>query len=123
MNTKKRLLVQCGVILSLFGARIAFASIAPQYVNPLNPGGAGEINTIPEFLALVLQGLSLLLIPLVVIYIIYAGYLFVTAQGEEGKIQKARTALLWTLVGTGVIIGAQIIADILKDTLTQLNQP
>jgi hypothetical protein len=107
-------------VLFMLSAHVA---TGVQYPNPLNPGGEGEITTIPAFLALVLNGLSLLLMPLVVIFIIYAGYLFVTAQGEEGKIQKARSALLWTIIGAGVILGAQIMARILQDTLTEFNQP
>jgi hypothetical protein len=30
---------------------------------------------------------------------------------------------MYTLIGAGVILAAQIMADILKDTLTQLNPP
>jgi membrane protease YdiL (CAAX protease family) len=104
-------------LLVLLGLSVTTAS-AQDYPNPIT-----GIDTIPEFLAKVLQGLSILLMPLVVIFIIYAGYLFVTAQGEESKIQKARTAILWTLIGAGVILGAQIMASILSDTLTQLNTP
>ena len=131
-HTTQRLLIHSGVFLLLsFGvAHSALATVAPQYPNPLDPDGNGVNggpltgpSTIPEFLALVLQGLSLLLIPLVVLFIIYAGYLFVTAQGEEGKIQKAKTALWYTIIGAAVILGAQIMADILSDTLTDLNTP
>ncbi len=126
-NITRRLLIMTGVFVihTLLLVPRAFADLAPQYPNPLNPSGVagGEINTIPGFLALVLNGLSALLLPLVVIFIIYAGYLFVTAQGESGKIEKARTALLWTVIGTAVILGAQIMANILQDTLTELNQP
>jgi cytochrome c biogenesis protein CcdA len=105
--------------ISIFSALFFLMSrgvIAAEYPNPL-----GDVNTIPDFLAKVLEALSLILLPLIVIFVIYAGYLFVTAQGEEGKIQKARTALLWTLIGAGVILGAQIMANILRDTLSELN--
>jgi len=117
----KKIIVHITTTSALLAA--SAQKVFAQYVNPINPGGDGAIDTIPDFLALVLNGLSLLLMPLVVIFIIYAGYLFVTAQGEEGKIQKARTALLWTIIGAGVILGAQIMAEILQDTLTELNQP
>ncbi len=119
MTTKNiaTIVSKASFFLMFFSSRFAFAQ---NYPNPLEAVG---VTTVPGFLALVLQGLSMLLIPLIVIYIIYAGYLFVTAQGEEGKIQKARTALLWSLIGAGVIIGAQIMAEILSDTLTELNTP
>lgn len=113
----KKLFIHSAIFSTLILLSSRIASAEP-YPNPL-----GDVNTIPDFLSLVLQGLSMLLLPLVVIFIIYAGYLFVTAQGEERKIQKARTALLWTLIGAGVILGAQIMANILSDTLTELNTP
>jgi len=114
-NPSHKFFIHLGISLVLLSlsAQSAFA----QYPNPLK--GA---STIPEFLAMVLDGLWLLLTPLIVIFIIYAGFLFVTAQGEEGKIQKARHAIMWALVGTGVIFGADIMAKILRDTVSQLNQ-
>jgi len=37
--------------------------------------------------------------------IIYAGFLWMTAGGNESKIEKARTIMVWTMLGT-VAIGA-----------------
>jgi hypothetical protein len=42
--------------------------------------------------------------------VIYIGFLFVFAQGNPESILKARDALLWTLVGGVILLGAQGIA-------------
>lgn len=40
----------------------------------------------------------------IVFFFIYIGFLFLTAQGEEGKVVTARKALLWGIVGVVVIL-------------------
>ena len=49
-------------------------------------------------------------IPLAGLFVIYAGFLFATSQGDEGKIRTARTTLWWTLIGVTVVIGARALA-------------
>jgi len=34
--------------------------------------------------------------------LVYAGFLFVTSQGDEGKVKTARQFVLWALVGLAV---------------------
>lgn len=53
----------------------------------------------------------------VVIYIIYAGFTFVTAQGNPGEIDKAKKRLMWSLVGAAVLLGAVAISSALCTTL------
>lgn len=56
----------------------------------------------------------------VVFFIILAGFNYVTARGDEKKIQSATKTFTWTAVGAAVILGAQVIADALKGTVDQL---
>jgi hypothetical protein len=58
--------------------------------------------------------------PVVVIGVIYAGYLFVSAQGETGQLEKARHALLWTIVGAAVILGASVLKSVVQGTIIGL---
>jgi hypothetical protein len=48
--------------------------------------------------------------------IIYSGYLLLSAGGNEAEVTKAKTWILWTLVGAAIILGAQVIADMVFDT-------
>lgn len=50
-------------------------------------------------------------LPLAALFIILAGFQFVTAQGNAEKIKKARQTLTWTIIGAAVIIGARVIAE------------
>ncbi|HET9641661.1 MAG TPA: hypothetical protein VFP46_02335 [Candidatus Paceibacterota bacterium] len=45
----------------------------------------------------------------VVLMVIYVGFMFVTARGEPAKISAAKQALLWTLIGALILLGAKAI--------------
>ena len=57
----------------------------------------------------------------VVLMLVYVGYLFVKARGEPGKITEARDALLWTVVGALILLGSQAIATGIKATVQALS--
>ena len=84
------------------------------FCNPLTSGD------IPALLAKVLHLLVQIGIPVLVIFIVYAGLLFVTAQGSSEKITKARSALLWTVIGGAILLGSQILADVINKTVSGL---
>ncbi len=84
--------------------------------NPLKT----EIDTLPEFVEEVLRIVLKVGIPIVTLFIIYAGLLFVMAAGNPEKLKKAKETLLWTLVGAAVLLGAWVIAEAIQGTLTQL---
>ena len=87
----------------------------PLLRNPL------KVNSIQEVLVFVLDAIVTLLIPVVVFMIIYAGFQFVTAQGNPEKLRKAKVALLWVLVGAAIIIGADELAAVISNTVSEIS--
>lgn len=59
-------------------------------------------------------------IPFVVIFMIIAGFMFVTARGNEEQLTKAKTMLWWTIIGAAIIIGASIIVKAIEKFGEQL---
>ena len=55
-----------------------------------------------------------------VFFIILSGFYFVMAQGNDTKLEKAKEMLLWTVIGTAILIGAQVIATVIKTTIDAL---
>ena len=55
-----------------------------------------------------------------VLAFVYSGFLYVKAQGNETELKTAHKALLYTVVGTVVLIGAAVIADVIGNTINQL---
>ncbi len=62
-----------------------------------------------------------ILVPLgtvvVVMAIIYSGFLYVTAQGNDEQLKKAHQAIAWTAVGTVILLGATVLSHIIENTM------
>lgn len=74
-------------------------------------------DSITEFLDALVQVLLIFAVPIIVLYIIYAGFLFVTAQGNEQKLSDAKRALMYALIGGAIVIGAAAISNIIVASL------
>jgi hypothetical protein len=81
----------------------------------------GNITTIQGFLVILLQGAIKIGMPIVTLAVIYSGFLFVKAQGNPEEITKAKEALLYTMIGAAVLLGAWAIANAILDTVTSLS--
>jgi len=90
-----------------------------QLCNPLN-----GINDLPTLISTILNKIvEPLAAVAVVVMIIYSGFKFLTAQGNATEIAKARTSLLWVLIGAGILLGAAAIAAAVQGTFSQLFKP
>jgi len=84
-----------------------------------NPLGTGA--SLPALLSAILAFVVRIGAIIVVLMLVYVGFLFVTARGEPGKITTARAALLWTVVGGLVLLGAQAIAIAIQATVQAIS--
>lgn len=82
-----------------------------QLQNPL------KADSLEEFLTDILEFIVRLGTLVVIVMIVVVGFMFVNARGNPEAIKTARQALLWTLVGAVILIGAQIIAEAIKATV------
>lgn len=77
--------------------------------------GLGEEPAPLEALLLsVLEVFIIIATPIIVLYIIYAGFLYVTAQGNATQVQTATRALTYAVIGAVLILGAVAIAAIIQ---------
>lgn len=83
--------------------------------NPI--GGAG---TFGDLINLILDAVIVIGLPIAALFIIYAGFLFVTAQGNEKKVTKAKSTFLWTIVGVAIFLGARVLGEIIQNTVEVL---
>ncbi len=90
---------------------------AGTYVNPVTYGG---VSTIPEFLLALVDLIFLIAVPIIVIFIIYSGFLFVTAGDNESQIAKARFVFMWTIIGALVLLGAKALSAAIQATILEL---
>lgn len=86
-----------------------------------NPISTAE--NLQEFLKNVLEGVLKIGIPIVALAVIYCGFLFVQARGKPEELTKAKDALLYTLIGAGILLGAWALAILVSDTVLELGTP
>ncbi len=51
---------------------------------------------------------------------VYSGYLFVKARGNEKELGEAKTVFVNTVIGVAILLGAQLIASIIVNTIKTL---
>lgn len=84
-----------------------------------NPIKADSFKELADIIANVMIAIG---IPVAAIFIIYAGFLFVSARGSEDQITKAKTTFYWTILGVALLVGAKIVASALQTTITGLGK-
>jgi len=57
---------------------------------------------------------------IVVFFLVYAGFLFVKAQGDPGGIKKAKETFFWTIVGGMIVLGAFVLSEVIQNTVNQI---
>lgn len=102
------------VVLGQSGNEDIGATQESGLTNPL------KSDSVTEFLLNIIDILLVFAIPIIVFFIMYGGYLLVTAQGEPAKLQQGRNAILWAVVGGVIILGANLILEIIKNTVESI---
>ena len=86
------------------------------FTNPLKDG----IDSLPGLLKLVLDIMVQIGTTVIIIAIIWAGFLYTTARGSQSQIDKAHVVIRGVLIGSAIILGAFVIAQVIKDTADDL---
>ena len=80
--------------------------------NPL-----GQDSTLIGFFQEILAVILVFAVPLIVFFIILAGFNYVMARGNPGKIETANKALLYAVIGGVIILGAYVILEVISGTI------
>jgi hypothetical protein len=88
--------------------------------NPFNCGGVSPC-TLFSFLRSIIDNIILPIGGvLAVLAFIFSGFLYVMAQGNETKLKTAHNALLYTAIGTAILLGSWVLAKVIETTVNQL---
>lgn len=100
----------------LFSSNIVLAG-DPVFNVPLD-SPLGTTKTLEAFFVKILELIVKIGYPIIVLAMIYSGFLFVKARGNSEELKTAREAILYTIVGALVILGAQAIGVAIKGTIS-----
>lgn len=87
----------------------AQAQLSYSLNNPL------QFSTLEGLIVGVLNVLLIIAVPIIVFFIIFAGFSYVTAQGNPEKIKQASRSLTYAIIGGVLILGAVAISEIIQN--------
>lgn len=76
-----------------------------------------QVKTVSEFIEKLLKAVIQIGVPIAVLFIILAGFKFITAQGSPDELAKARRNFFYVLIGIAIFIGAWALAQLIVATL------
>jgi len=97
VNKKIKVFSSILLPLSIFAFAVSMAFGAP--ITNVGPESPTELIGIIKNIAGWFQ---------VIVLVIYAGFVWMTAAGDEEKLGKARKTLIWGLVGIGIALFAYV---------------
>ncbi len=83
-----------------------------SFQNPLS------FTSITDMIVAILNIVIIISTPIVVFFLIYAGFMYVTAQGNPEKLKVASSALLYGIIGGVIILAAIPILTIVKNLVS-----
>jgi hypothetical protein len=95
---------------ALCSASVAYA----QFQNPL------QTPDIQSFIATGLKALVVIALPIITVFIVISGFMFVAARGNQSKLEKAKENFVYVIIGAGLILGAWVLATLIGGTVTQV---
>lgn len=84
------------------------------FQNPL------DANTICDALKAFLNILMTFAVPVAVIFLVYAGFLFVWARGNPKGLEHAKRNLFFVVIGIALFMGAWLLGQVVANTLSAL---
>jgi hypothetical protein len=110
------------IIFSLLAPVIVVkAAINVSTTGIANPLGTTGPQNIPDFIERLIKIVLTVGVPVLVLAFIYAGFLYVKAQGNSGELEVAHRTLLYTVIGGALLLGAYVIAQAIGSTVADIS--
>jgi len=84
-----------------------------EFKNPI------KANNIQQLVALILDIVVKIGAVIAVFMFIITGFLFVTAQGNPSKIETAKRSLVGTSIGAVILLGAEVLSQVVQNTVNK----
>ena len=94
-----------------------FALAASGTATLQNPLG---FDTLYEFLIELLNVVIAIVFPALILFFVWIGFKFISAQGKPDELKKVREYFLWAIVGALLVLGARVLAEAIRATVEQL---
>lgn len=116
-NKTKKIIAIISGFTFMFVLQFAIFNTASATVSFPNPIKATDLRQLVKDILDVVVDFGAII---VVFFLVYAGFLFVKAQGNEGEITKAKSVFFWTIVGGMIVLGAHVLSRVIQNTVNQI---
>lgn len=112
----KNTTILSGIFFSLIANLLIFNSAyaTVSFPNPIKSTDLKQL--VKDILDVVVEFGAII----VVFFVVYAGFLFVKAQGDPGGLKKAKDTFFWTIVGGMIVLGAHVLSRVIQNTVNQI---
>jgi len=109
------------VLVSVVFPAVSFADQGGIEEPKLKPPFKDGDMTIFSFLDFILNNIVLPIGAVIaVFFLVYSGFLFVTARGSEDKLKLAKANFIGAIIGVAILLGATAISLAIKGTICQI---
>ena len=98
-------------------------TVPPPILGGGGSGGSADLQNplgnkdLMDLINDILGVLLVFAVPIIVFFIIFAGFKYVTARGNPGEIETANKALLYAGIGGVLILGARVLLEVISGTI------
>lgn len=103
-------------IAAFLGFLLAPLAAFAQTIGEPRPGGRALL----DFVQLVLSLVTGIAAPFSGFLLVYSGFLFVTAQGDESKLVTAKKYLAWSLIVAALVLGLWALVELIVNSFRGL---
>ena len=121
---KKIFVISCGLFFSLFfiaSCALASSDLPAKPMDGITGAladtGINTSDSLPTYAGILIKTLLGLLGLVFILLIIYAGFLWMTSQGDDTKVTKAKGLIINSMIGLVIILCSYIIADFIITTI------
>ncbi|MEK7499780.1 MAG: pilin [Patescibacteria group bacterium] len=107
-------LIPLVILPALILLPLAYASAQAKLESPF------VYKTVSDFISAVLRAIVYLSMPIIALFIMYAGFKYILARGNPGAIDEAHKNFMYVIIGALLILGAWVLATLIGGTVSQL---
>lgn len=101
-------------------ALIMWVVALPVFAQQVGLENPLKFRNIQEFIEGILQAIVMIAIPIITVFMVYAGFKFIAARGNPGSLSEAKENFKWVILGAILILSAWVLATLIGGTVTQL---
>jgi len=109
VSKKTKTLISVSVLSLIFMfsiASVALAVDAPASTETVTTSGVDDMDDVVDLVEAIAGWFQVIVLAIAVVMIIYAGFTWMTAGGDDEKLGSARQTFIYALVGIAVVLVA-----------------